>query len=101
MRAKKIRLLLLTDLLAIVGCGKDDGPFFAPEVPLAYTRFINAVPDTVTLDFRFVDFLEYSPYAIQLAFRGFTPYQGTAPGSRHLRVFTDPGGSPSLNDVTN
>jgi uncharacterized protein DUF4397 len=99
MRVQKFRLLLI-GALAIVGCSKDEGPFLAPEVPLAYTRFINAVPDTVTLDFRFIDFLEYSPYAIQLAYRGFTPYQGTAPGSRHLRVFTDPGGSPSLNDVT-
>lgn len=100
MRVKQIRLLLI-GALAIVGCAKDEGPFFAPEVPLAYTRFINAVPDTVSLDFRFIDFLEYSPYAIQLAYRGFTPYQGTEPGSRHLRVFTDPGGSPSLSDVTN
>jgi hypothetical protein len=99
MRVKQIRLLLI-GALAIVGCNKDDGPFLAPEVPLAYTRFINAVPDTVTLDFRFIDFLEYSPYAIQLGYRGFTAYQGAAPGSRHLRVFTDPGGSPSLNDVT-
>jgi hypothetical protein len=100
MRVNQIRLLLI-GALAIVGCDKDDGPFLAPPVPLAYTRFINAVPDTVTLDYRFIDFLEYSPFAIQLAYRGFTPYQGTAPGSRHLRVFTDPGGSPSLSDVTN
>ena len=99
MRVKNFRLLLL-GALAIVGCEKDDGPFLAPVVPLAYTRFMNAVPDTVSMDFRFIDFLEYSPFAIQLGYRGFTPYQGTAPGSRHLRVFTDPGGSPSLDDVT-
>jgi hypothetical protein len=100
MRVKQIGLALV-GALAFAGCAKDDGPFFAPEVPLAYTRFINAIPDTVTLDFRFIDFLEYSPYAIQLGFRGFTPYQGTGPGSRHLRVFTDPGGNPLLTDVTN
>lgn len=99
MRVKQIGLALV-GAVALAGCAKDDGPFFAPEVPLAYTRFINAVPDTVSMDFRFIDFLEYSPTAIQLGYRGFTPYQGTAPGSRHLRVFTDPGGSPSLNDVT-
>jgi hypothetical protein len=84
----------------LAACSKDEGPFLAPEVPLAYTRFINAVPDTGTVDFRFIDFLEYSPYAIQLAYRAFTPYQGTAPGSRQLRAFTNPGGSPSLADVT-
>lgn len=99
MRVKQIGLALI-GALAAAGCSKDDGPFFAPEVPLAYTRFINAIPDTGSVDFRFIDFLEYSPYAIQLQFRGFTPYQGTAAGSRHLRVFTDPGGSPSLDDVT-
>lgn len=99
MRVKQIGLALI-GALAVAGCSEDDGPFFAPEVPLAYTRFINAIPDTGTVDFRFIDFLEYSPYGIQIPFRGFTPYQGTAPGSRHLRVFTDPGGSPSLEDVT-
>lgn len=99
MRVKQIGMVLVGTLMA-AACAKDEGPFAAPEVPLAYTRFINAIPDTVTLDYRFIDFLEYSPYAIQLAFRGFTPYQGTAPGSRHLRVFTDPGGEPSLPAVT-
>lgn len=99
MRVKQIGLALF-GALALAACSKDEGPFFAPEVPLAYTRFINAVPDTGTVDFRFIDFLEYSPHAIQLAFRGFTPYQGTAPGSRALRAFTNPGGSPSLADVT-
>jgi len=99
MRVKQIGMALVGALMA-AACGKDEGPFVAPVVPLAFTRFINAVPDTVSLDFRFIDFLEYSPYAIQLQYRGFTPYQGTAPGSRHLRVFTDPGGSPSLEDVT-
>lgn len=99
MRVKQIGLALF-GALAFTACAKDEGPFLAPEVPLAYTRFINAIPDTVATDWRFIDYLEYSPYAIQLAFRQFTPYQATAPGSRHLRVFTDPGGSPLLSDVT-
>jgi hypothetical protein len=88
--------LALVGVLLAVGCKKDDGPFFAPQVPLAYTRFINAIPDTGSVDFRFVDVLEYSPFAIQLAYRGFTPYQGTAPGARHLKVFTNPGGTATL-----
>jgi hypothetical protein len=91
MRVSRIGLALVGALLA-VGCSKDDGPFFAPQVPLAYTRFINAIPDTVSVDFRFVDLLEYSPFAVQLPFRSFTPYQGTAPGARHLKVFTNWGG---------
>ena len=92
MRVTRIGLALVGALLA-VGCSEDDGPFFAPQVPLAYTRFINAIPDTGAVDFRFVDLLEYSPFAVQLPFRGFTPYQGTAPGARRLKVFTNPGGT--------
>jgi hypothetical protein len=92
MRVSRIGLALVGALLA-VGCDKDDGPFLAPEVPLAYTRFMNAIPDTGAVDFRFVDVLEYSPFAVQAAYRSFTPYQGTAPGARHLKVFTNPGGS--------
>ena len=92
MRVTRIGLALVGALMA-VGCDKDDGPFFAPQVSLAYTRFINAIPDTGAVDFRFVDMVEYSPFAVQLAYRGFTPYQGAAPGARHLKVFTNPGGS--------
>ena len=100
MRVSRIGLALVGALLA-VGCKKDDGPFFAPQVPLAYTRFINAIPDTGSVDFRYVDLVEYSPFAVQLAFRGFTPYQGTAQGARHLRVFTNPGGSStSIENVS-
>ena len=101
MRISRIGLALVGALLA-VGCSESDGPFFAPQVPLAYTRFINAVPDTGAIDFRFVDLVEYSPFAVQLAYRGFTPYQGTATGARHLKVFTNPGGSNTLiQHVTN
>jgi hypothetical protein len=100
MRVKRIGLALVGALLA-VGCNEDDGPFFAPQVPLAFTRFINAIPDTGSVDFRYVDLLEYSPFGLQLTFRGFTPYQGTAPGARHLKVFTNPGGtSTNIPDVT-
>lgn len=101
MRVPRIGLALVGALLA-VGCSGDDGPFFAPQVPLAYTRFINAIPDTGAVDFRFVDLIEYSPFAVQLAYRGFTPYQGTATGARNLKVFTNPGGANSrIQHVTN
>jgi hypothetical protein len=91
MRFSRLGLVMVGALLA-TACEKDEGPFLAPTVPLAYTRFINAIPDTVSVDFRFVDLLEYSPFAVQLPYRSFTPYQGTAPGARHLRVFTNWGG---------
>ena len=79
--------LALTGALLVAGCKKDAGPFLAPIEPLAYTRFIAAVPDTSALDWRFIDDIKNSPFALGLAFRGFTPYQGTTPGPRHLRIF--------------
>jgi hypothetical protein len=101
MRVLRIGLALAVAMTA-VGCDKETGPFLAPEVPLAYTRFVNAVPDTFHLDYRFIDQLEYSPSAILLQFRQFTPYQGTAPGTRPLRVFTNPGGdAPDIDIVAN
>ena len=71
----------------LVGCSKDTGPFVAPTVPLAYTRFVNVVPDTSAMDYRFVDVIENSPIALALGYRGLTPYQATGVGARHLRVF--------------
>ena len=102
MRVTRIGLALAGALLA-VGCKKDAGPFLPNKAPLAYTRFVNAVPDTGSQDWRFIDAVENSPTAIQLAFRSFTPYQGTGIGSRQLRVFYDKGGQspfPSPDQVT-
>jgi hypothetical protein len=69
------------------GCSKDSGPFVAPTVPLAYTRFVNVVPDTSSMDYRFVDVIENSPITLNLGYRGLTPYQATGVGARHIRVF--------------
>jgi hypothetical protein len=54
---------------------------------VALTRFVNAVPDTGPTDWRFIDQLEFSPVMLGMRFRDFSPYQQTAPGQRHLRVF--------------
>lgn len=72
--------------LAMAGCDDDGDVILAPKVPLAYTRYVSAVPDTGLVDWRFIDQLEYSPW-FQLRFREFSPYQATAPGARKLRVF--------------
>ena len=85
MRVMRIGLALAI-ASTLVGCDKESGPFFAPQVPLAYVRFINAVPDTFSVDFRFIDQIEYSPTAILRPFRSFTSYEGAAPGTRPLRV---------------
>lgn len=81
-------VLLLLGAFSLAACSEDDGVIVAPTVPLAYTRFVHAVPDTGATDWRFIDILVNSPSAIGLAYRGFTPYQATAVGQHQLRIFT-------------
>src|SRR5687767_4837776 len=84
------RLFAFACLGALLVAACDDNGsevILAPKVPLAYTRFVNAVPDTQPTDWRFIDQLENSPTSIGLAFRSFSPYQATTPGARKLRVF--------------
>jgi hypothetical protein len=87
MGSRAVPALLVLCTIALVACDNDGGVTVATRVPLAYTRFVNAVPDTGPTDWRFIDGIENSPVAFGLTFRQFTPYQGTSPGSRHLRVF--------------
>jgi len=89
MRVTRLGMALAVALFGGVagGCSEDAGPFLAPVVPLAYTRFVSAVPDTTAMDWRFIDGVANSPFALGQAFRGFTPYQATTPGARHLRIF--------------
>jgi hypothetical protein len=60
--------------------------------PLAFVRYINAVPDTFNMDFRAVDQVTYSQPFLNTAFRGLGVgnYQGYQAGSRHVRIFLDP-----------
>lgn len=87
------KVLMIAAALGAAACTKDGGPFLAPVLPLAYTRFVSAVPDTFATDWRFVDAIVNSPTAILQPFRGFTPYQATTPGQRRLRIFPNPGGT--------
>lgn len=92
MRLQRIALLSAVAVLA-AACQKDKGPFTAPNTPKAYVRYVNAVPDTNALDFKFVDQVEGSPYFGQLSFRDISAYQAVevVAGGRHIRVFaTDP-----------
>src|SRR4029079_1009393 len=72
-------------------CSSDASKVFtADNGPIAYVRFVNAVPDSGAGDWRFIDQVEGSPTAFGLAFRSMFPgsgYQLAAAGSRHLRVF--------------
>src|SRR5262245_7213747 len=89
MRVFRIGLACVA-LAALAACRSGSDAFTANNGPLAFTRFVNAVPDTGAMDWRFVDQIENSPTAFGLAFRGMFPgasYQATSAGSRHIRVF--------------
>ena len=94
-------------LLGAAACQTDDGSAVGSSIPpLAFVRYINAVPDTNNLTVRFIDQLEFTPQTfVNVPFRGMGQggYQGLEAGSRHLRVFTyDPrlstptGGLPAV-----
>ena len=83
--------LTLASVAALGACSADASKvIIANPGPLAYIRFINAIPDSGTQDWRFVDAVEGSPNVMALTFRGIFPgasYQSATPGSRHLKVF--------------
>jgi len=88
----KLRIVLaLAGVAAIAACRGDGGTaILADPGPVAYVRFVNAIPDSGAQDWRFVDQVEGSPNTLNLAFRGIYPgasYQAAASGSRHLRIF--------------
>jgi hypothetical protein len=99
MKANRIALAGAAAALLATGCKGDPGPFLAVKGPLAYVRYIAAVPDTFATDWRPIDGVENSPPAIGLVFRGTTPYQAMTPGARHIRLFPAPTGVARPADV--
>src|SRR6476659_2125721 len=83
--------LALASIAALGGCAADASKvIIANPGPLAYVRFINAIPDSGSQDWRFVDAVEGSPTTQNLPFRGIFPgasYQSATPGNRHLKIF--------------
>src|SRR6185437_3848051 len=83
-------------------CSSDTGPHVTNLGPIAYVRYVNAIPDTNQTDFRFVDQLKGSPWYGQLFFRDISAYQPVSAGSRHIRVFSvDPNASANLEGNIN
>ena len=104
MKLSKI-VLLGAAAAAAGGCGKSGDLGVVNPGPMAMVRFINAVPDTGAVNFRFVDKLENLPTFLAVPFRGGSGlYQGVQPGSRHIRVFpldtTIAGASTRIVDTT-
>lgn len=105
-------------VLAAAGCQADAGRGVGTVIPpLAFVRYVNAVPDSINMDsirvtprplpssisdtvffsttfttiVRWVDQLEFTPQSFaNVAFRGVGQglYQGLEAGSRHFRIFT-------------
>lgn len=81
----------IASVAGLSACSNDGSTVFtANNGPVAYIRFVNAIPDSGAQDWRFVDQVEGSPNALNLPFRGVFPgatYQQVSAGNRHLRVF--------------
>ena len=84
-------------LLGVVGLGlaacadADLGPTTAKIPPLAFVRYVNAMPDTLNTTVRWIDEVEFTPQTFtNVAYRaeGLGSFQGLKAGSRSLRVFT-------------
>jgi hypothetical protein len=79
--------LVVTVVTLVTGCADSNDPIVEPRPPLGYIRFVHAVADTGALDYRFIDQVEYAPFALGLGYRGVSRYQGATLGARRLRVF--------------
>ena len=92
MRISKVPMLLAVLAVGAVGCSTEDGALTAASAPppLAYIRYINALPDTQNTTVRFIDYIEFTPQTfVNVAYRGVGQglYQGLKAGSRQMRIF--------------
>lgn len=109
---RRILKLSLTCLAAgaVTAC-EPDTVITTEVLPYAGVRFINAVPDTAAMDFRFVDIVESNPhwgiaYRNNVVTSGGVPastlvqYKGAREGQRHFRIFMNGGCSETACDMS-
>lgn len=98
----KLRYLLLTPLaLAIAACGSDPSKVtIANNGPLAYIRYVHAMPDTGSVTVRSIDRVENLPFNLTgpVSYKNVSAFIGVAAGQRHFKVFTDMG-STDINVI--
>jgi len=91
MRLTRLAMLSLGAAFA-AACSEPSNDPTTPDIPpLAYVRYINAVPDTLNTTVRFIDQVQWSPMTFaNVPFRGLGTgnYQPTEAGARKFRVFT-------------
>jgi hypothetical protein len=97
MRFRNFVLLAVAALF--VGACDDDEITNSTPAPAALVRFVNAIVDTGTVDFRFVDQVENLPTFLGVPFRGSSGvYQRVAPGTRPVRIFVN-SSNPALASI--
>lgn len=96
----------LTAIGMIAACSRDTGPTVNTLGPRARVRVINAIPDTIAMDYRFADSVE-APIELGLVFRTASSYQPFKVGARRLRAFAASNvpaivfGAPIIDQVVN
>lgn len=96
----------LTAIGMIAACSRDTGPTVNTLGPRARVRVINAIPDTIAMDYRFADSVE-APIELGLAFRTASSYQPFKVGARRLRAFAASNvpaivfGAPIIDQIVN
>ncbi len=104
MRLSRFALLAAPLVAAAAGACSDDEVTTVTRPPLAGVRYINALPDTGTVDIRMIDQLEYSANTVSgtggLVFREGTEYFPTEAKARRIRVFNFSTSDRSLANVT-
>lgn len=91
MRFARTFLLAALSMGAVACSDEDTGPFTSNIPPLAYVRYINAVPDTLNTTVRWTDDIAFTPMTfVNVGFRaeGQGAFQGIRAGNRTFKVFT-------------
>jgi len=84
---KIYRLLPVAALALLAGCSGDNVSTFITPDPHAAVRWVNAVPDTIDMDYRIVDIVTNANEA-SVKYRGTSGgYRGVPPGTHRIRVF--------------
>lgn len=91
-------VLLAAALGAVSACDDGSDVIVNNPGPLAYVRYVHAMPDTGSVDVRVVDEVRNLD-CFNKPYRSVCPYQGVGAGTRRFKVFTaDPSGN--INVVT-
>jgi hypothetical protein len=94
------RLVLLAAAFgAVSACDDGSDVIVNNPGPLAYVRYVHAMPDTGTVDVRIVDQV-VNLNCYNVPYRSVCPYAGVPAGNRHFTVFTA-SAAGNINVVTN